>query len=351
MPLTTSLNVDPVMNFASLSKFFFGVGALTLSLLASTGWAQEGVRSSSAAQQQEPGIRAWLERLHEAARRRAYVGTFIVSNGTEMAASKIWHVCDGTQQMERIETLTGQRRTTLRRNDEVMTFIPESKVVLKERRESLRLFPDLLQAPGQQIETLYTARTGPVERVAGFDAAVVDFIPKDGLRYGYRIWSEKNTGLVVKLQTRDAEGKVLEQVAFTELQLDAPVKLDVLAKQMDNTAGYQVVRPELRKTTAEAEGWRLNKDVAGFQAMSCHLRSEPNGNKPSSVQWVFSDGLASVSLFLETFDPKRHTKERAASDGATHSLSRRLGDHWVTALGEVPPETLGLFVQALERTR
>jgi len=268
-----------------------------------------------------------------------------------MAASKIWHVCDGTQQMERIETLTGQRRTTLRRNDEVMTFIPESKVVLKERRESLRLFPDLLQAPGQQIEALYTARTGPVERVAGFDAAVVDFIPKDGLRYGYRIWSEKNTGLVVKLQTRDAEGKVLEQVAFTELQLDAPVKLDVLSRQMDNTAGYQVVRPELRKTTAEAEGWRMTREVTGFQAMSCHLRNDANGNKSSSVQWVFSDGLASVSLFLETFDPKRHTKERAVSDGATHSLSRRLGEHWVTALGEVPPETLGLFVQALERTR
>jgi sigma-E factor negative regulatory protein RseB len=339
------------MNFATLSKCVLGAGALTLSLVAVPAWAQEAARTSAAAPQPEPGIRVWLERLHEAARRRAYTGTFVVSNGTEMASSKIWHVCDGSQQFERIETLTGQRRTTLRRNDEVMTFIPESKVVLKERREALRLFPGLLQTPGQQIEALYAARTGPTERVAGFEATVIDFVPKDGLRYGYRIWSEKNTGLVVKLQTRDADGKVLEQVAFTELQLDAPVKMDVLARQMDNTNGYQVVRPELRKTTPEAEGWRLSREVAGFQSMSCHLRSDASGNKASSVQWVFSDGLASVSLFLETFDPKRHTKERAVSDGATHSLSRRLGEHWVTALGEVPPETLGLFVQALERTR
>jgi hypothetical protein len=191
MPLTTCRNVDDVMNFASLSKCVLGAGALTLSLVAVPAWAQEAARTSAAAPQQEPGIRAWLERLHEAARRRAYTGTFVVSNGTEMASSKIWHVCDGSQQFERIETLTGQRRTTLRRNDEVMTFIPESKVVLKERREALRLFPGLLQTPGQQIEALYAARTGPTERVAGFEATVIDFVPKDGLRYGYRIWSEK----------------------------------------------------------------------------------------------------------------------------------------------------------------
>lgn len=297
----------------------------------------------------EMSIRDWLERLHEASRRRAYIGTFVVSNGAEMAASKIWHVCDGVQQMERIETLTGAPRTTLRRNDEVFTFVPEQKVVLKERREALRLFPDLLRTPGQKIESFYSARVVGSERVAGFDATVVDFVPRDGLRHGYRIWSEKGTGLVVKMQTRSAEGRVLEQVAFTELQLDAPVRMDVLLRQMDNTAGYKVVQPEWRKTTPEAQGWRLKAEVPGFQSMSCHTRAEPQA--PSTVQWVFSDGLASVSLFLETFDSKRHTKEKTAADGATQSVSRRVGDHWVTALGEVPAETLGLFIQSLERVR
>ncbi len=179
----------------------------------------------------------------------------------------------------------------------------------------------------------------------------MDFLPKDGLRYGYRLWSEKQTGLVVKLQTRDAGGQVLEQVAFTELQFDAPVKMEALARQMDNTAGYQVLRPELRKTTPEAEGWRLKAEVPGFQSMSCQARRESNAKASAAVQWVFSDGLASVSLFLETFDPKRHTKEKVASAGATHSVSRRLGEHWVTAMGEVPPDTLMAFVQALERSR
>ncbi len=336
----------------NLGQWVVGTGAVMLACLAVPAAALEAPRSTSTPPvAQEKSIHAWLERLHEASRRRAYIGTFVVSSGPEIAASKIWHVCDGSQQVERIETLTGAPRTTIRRNDEVITFAPDAKVALRERREALRLFPDLLRAPGQQIENFYGVRPVGAERVAGFDAWVVDFLPKDGLRYGYRIWSEKATGLVVKLQTRDASSQVLEQVAFTELQLDAPVRMDVLVKQMDNTAGYQVVRPELRKTTPEAEGWRLRQEVSGFQSMSCHARTEPQAKAAPAVQWVFSDGLASVSLFLENFDARRHTKEKHVSAGATHSLSRRVGDHWVTAMGEVPPETLNLFVQALERTR
>lgn len=334
----------------------WGVALFAVSALLGSGVQAQALPSSSSGAHPQAamavtdmGIRDWLERLHEASRRRAYVGTFVVSSGADMAVSKIWHVCDGVQQLERIETLTGAPRTTLRRNDEVMTFVPEQKVVLKERREALRLFPDLLRAPGQQIEAFYAARVVGSERVAGHDAVVVDFVPQDGLRHGYRIWSEKATGLVIKMQTRSAEGRVLEQVAFTELQLDAPVRMDALVRQMENTAGYKVVQPEWRKTTPEAQGWRLKAEVPGFQPMNCYVRAEPAAS--STVQWVFSDGLASVSLFLETFDAKRHTKEKTAAEGAIHSVSRRVGDHWVTALGEVPAETLDMFVQALERTR
>lgn len=291
----------------------------------------------------------WLGRLHSASRERAYTGTFVVTNGTRMAASKIWHVCDGTEQLERIETLTGSARVTLRRNDEVMTFVSDQRLVLKERREALRPFPDLLRTPDQRIETFYTARPVGSERVAGFEAFVVDFIPRDQLRHAYRIWSEKKTGLMVKMQTRSQDGRVLEQVAFTELQFDARVSMDELLRQMSSTAGYTVVQSRMQHTSANTLGWTLNATVPGFQSMSAYTRTERSGNP--SFQWVFSDGLASVSLFLETFDPSRHTNEKIAADGATHSISRKMGNYWVTALGEVPVETLSLFLQALGRNR
>ncbi len=314
----------------------------------------------------ERNISEWLARMHEASRRRAYIGTFVVSSGTSMSSAKIWHVCDGDQQMERVETLTGAPRSTFRRNDQVITFHADSKTALLEKRESLGLFPNLLKSADSSLSQFYAARQTGSERVAGFDADVVQLAPKDAHRFGYRVWSEKKSGLVVKLQTVDAQGRVLEQAAFSDLQLDAPVSMAKLSQMMGNTEGYKVEKPELVKTTALAEGWVLKNPVPGFKPMSCFKRvvASPEGAVPeSTLQWIFSDGLASVSLFVEPFDRQRHVQEGLLSMGATQMLTRRFADRagdkagekasdwWLTLVGEVPPQTLNMFTQGLERKK
>lgn len=310
------------------------------------------------AKHSELGISDWLLRMHEASRKRAYVGTFVVSSGANMSSARIWHVCDGDLQMERVESLSGAPRSTFRRNEQVITFLPESKTALSERRESLGLFPDLLKAADSSIGQFYTAKQTGRERVAGFEADVVMLQPKDSLRFGYRVWSEKKSGLVVKLQTLDVDGRVVEQAAFSELQLDAPVSMAKLTQMMGNTEGYRIETPELVKTTATAEGWTMKSTVAGFKPMSCYNRpvSAPDGANPeSTMQWIFSDGLASVSLFVEAFDRRRHVHEGSMTMGATNTVTRRLsdktGDWWLTVVGEVPSSTLIAFSQGLERKK
>ena len=306
----------------------------------------------------ELGISEWLMRMHTASRQRSYVGTFVVSAGSQMSSARIWHACDGDLQLERVESLSGEQRSTFRRNDQVITFLPQSRTAVVEKRESLGLFPDLLRSTDSSIAQFYTARQAGVERVAGFDADVVALDPKDKLRFGYRIWSEKLSGLVIKLQTLDEDGRLLEQAAFSELQLDAPVSMAKLTRMMENTEGYRVDKTELQKTTAQAEGWILKNPVAGFRSMSCYKRPARGvdaGKQDGAMQWVFSDGLASVSLFVEVFDRRRHAFEGSMAMGATHTLTRRLndktGDWWLTVIGEVPRSTLGAFALGLERTR
>ncbi len=252
--------------------------------------------------------------------------------------------------MERVETLTGAPRSIFRHNDQVVTFMPEHKVVRTEKRESLGLFPELLKAADSRIAEFYKARHEGSERVAGVEADIIALIPKDAMRFGYRVWAEQKKGLVVKLQTLDTDGKVLEQAAFSELQFDAPIKIDKLTQMMAKTDGYRVETPGLVKTTAGAEGWVLKTPVSGFKPMSCYKRPNPAQGKSDPMQWIFSDGLASVSLFVEPFDSTRH-KESRLSMGATHSLSRRLDGYWLTAMGEVPLETLRLFADGLERKK
>ncbi len=334
-------------------------GAHTAGAQAQTsGGASYVVAAAPEAKMAEPGIAEWLMRMHEASRRRAYIGVFVVSSANSISSARIWHVCDGDQQMERVESLTGTPRSTFRHNDTVITFLPDSKTALSEKRESLGLFPDLLKSADSSIARFYGAKRLGVERVAGLEADVVVLKPKDASRYGYRIWTEKSSGLVVKLQTMDVDGAVLEQAAFSELQLDAPVNMGKLTRMMGQTKGYKVERQELVKTTPQAEGWELKDPVAGFEPMSCHMRplaGAEGAQARGTMQWVFSDGLASVSLFVEPLDPARHVQEGATRMGATRMLVRRVadksGDWLLTVVGEVPQTTLAAFAQGLARSR
>lgn len=297
-------------------------------------------------------ITDWLTRMHEASRKRSYVGTFVVSSGATMSSARIWHVCQGDQQVERVEPLTGLPRTVYRHNDQVHTFMPDSKVMLRERRESLGMFPDLLKSANSGIADFYSAKAMGSERVAGVQADVVELLPKDKLRFAYRIWAEDKSGLVLKLETLAEDGQVLEQAAFSELQLDVPLKMDKLLKMMQTTDGYRVEKLQLQKTTASAEGWVLKTPVAGFKSVSCFRRptsGRVEGGHAEPMQWTFSDGLASVSLFVEPYDSRRHQLASSLSIGATQTITRRLDRYWVTVMGEVPRGTLQLFASGLER--
>jgi sigma-E factor negative regulatory protein RseB len=334
------------------SKRSFARGLVAVGLGIHFGWAT-AQPASAPARTPDRSVSEWLVRMHDASRTRSYVGTFVVSSaGGGMSSARIWHGREGDVQVERVESLTGAPRSVFRRDEQVVTFYPETHVVRTEKRESLGVFTNLLKTSSSSIPEFYIARRVGSDRVAGFEADVVQLAPRDNLRFGYRIWSEKKSGLVVKLQTVDADGAVLEQSAFSELALDAPVRADKITQMMAATNGWRVENADIVKTTADSEGWQLKSPPAGFKPISCYRR--PVGGAPApegAMQWIFSDGLAAVSLFLEPYDPRRHAQEGLFASGATQTLTHRMQDWWVTAVGEVPAATLQAFVQGLERRK
>jgi sigma-E factor negative regulatory protein RseB len=112
------------------------------------------------------------------------------------------------------------------------------------------------------------------------------------------------------------------------------------------------VRPQQRRTTLEQEGWALARPVPGFVLAGCVLRGlEAGPTRPAMLQAVFSDGLTHVSVFMEPFDAERHRSEMHAKLGATNTVMRRAGEHWLTVVGDVPAAALQRFAEALERRR
>ncbi len=331
----------------------FCAGPLALGSAAAAGSGAVVPLAGTTVAPQTRSVDAWLARMRDASVGRAYQGTFVVSSASgALSRARIAHACDGQQQWVRVETLTGAPRTTYRHDDEVVTFWPVAGVVRSEKRGALAAFPVFMQAPGGTVTDFYRAQADGSARVAGLDADVIEFVPRDGFRYGYRAWSEKSTGLLLKLQTLDTAGRVLEQSAFSELKLDAPVSIDALKASMGRTGGYRVEPAAATPTSAEAEGWVLKTGVPGFQPLHCYRRA---GASAPTMHWVFSDGLASVSLFIEVYDPRQHVAEAVMLAGATRTLTRRLGNPrigrwWLTVVGEAPTRTLEAFADGLVRS-
>lgn len=301
-------------------------------------------------------VTQWMAHMRGAACRRSYVGTFVVISATgAMSSSRIAHACDGGLQVERVETLSGVPRTVFRRNGEVRTFFASSRTVRTDRSDTPALFPQPSVVAGTKLSQFYAVQRLGLERVAGRSADVLWLKPQDDLRLGYRIWADQETGLVMKLQTLSSNAKVMEQAAFSEIDWNASVKAEDLSRAMDAVDGFQRVSPEVRKTSAQEEGWVLRQPVEGFVPVQCYRRTlSVEAGARSVLQCLYSDGLASVSLFMESMDATRRggVEVQEVSMGATQMLARRAGeDTWLTIVGEVPRKTLHLFSKHWERSR
>src|ERR1700731_4164203 len=146
---------------------------------------------------------AWLARIHHAAGRENYQGTFVFQRGATVQSSKIEHVADHSGEYERLESLDGRPRTMLRHNEDVYTFIPERKVCVIDQRQSKDSFPGLVGKDTDAVLDVYTPKLLGIDRVAGRDSEVIELDPIDHYRFGYKLWADQATGLLLRAQTLD----------------------------------------------------------------------------------------------------------------------------------------------------
>jgi sigma-E factor negative regulatory protein RseB len=298
--------------------------------------------------------RSWIARIHAAASSGNYEGTMVFSAGGALSSSRVWHYCVGDQVYEKQEALDGRQQRIVRHNDSVHTLWPQSRVAVVEKREALGVWSTTPQTVDPRALEQYELRPDGSARVAGREATVFLLEPRDALRYAQRLWADQATGLMLRADVigPGAERPVIESTAFSEIAIGVKPQPETVLKAIRRIDDYRIVRPRQKRTTLEAEGWALARPVSGFRLAGCLRRGmETAGENEPVLQAVFSDGLTHVSVFLEAYDPQRHRNEIQVRQGATATLTRRQGGHWVTVVGDVPPSTLPLFVDAIERRR
>jgi sigma-E factor negative regulatory protein RseB len=305
------------------------------------GSAQDARRDSPRTEAQ------WIQAARTAALRVNYTGTIIYQAGGEMTSSRITHMFDGSKSHERIQTLDGKPREYLRKrsgsDDEVQCLIPEAKKIIVEKRSVEDSFPSLSSASPDEILQRYEARLGPVERVAGFEAQALTLEPRDNLRYAYRLWLDRTTGLLLRAQTLDERKEVIEQISFSDVRIGERIDRSAL-KSPWSTDGWSVVRSEYRQADLGKLGW-IVPTPEGFRRTKEVMRRM---HAADAMQVVFADGLATISVFIEPGSALADPPDAVRVHGPTSAYSRRVSEALVTVVGEVPPGTVRAVAQSVE---
>jgi len=289
---------------------------------------------------------AFLQQVQKAARSQDYSGVYVYQQGHALQASRLVHLVDGTGERERLEVLDGAPRECLRQNGIEQCLRPDRKLVIIQPARSDH-FPGLLLGKPQAVTAHYDWRPSPkAYRIAGRECQASELKARDHLRYSYRLCTDAKTHLLLKFQTLDAAGRLVDQVAFSSIRMGADVQPAALATHWD-TRNWRLVTESSEPTDLQAQGWRFTLPP-GFQPVAELSRQIGPGHAVD--QLVVSDGLAAISIFIETFDPKRDQNIRQGDlrQGAVNIYRMRLASYWLTAVGEAPAGTIRDLARAVQ---
>lgn len=295
------------------------------------GWLLAGVAGllvlSGAAR--ADAVHDWLNRAAAAAKQLNYSGIYVYHQSEHVEVLRVLHRIDAAGEQEKVEVLDGAPRQFLRINNDVYCHLQDGKNVRLERNTARRFFPALLPAEPASLLDYYEAKLGATERVAGRPCQVVTLEPRDGYRYAFTLWLDKQTGLPLKSHIVNGHGNVVSMFVFSEIQIGkAPdsqlFRNDLTGKRIQNAS---------LDIPAEVD-WSVTPPP-GFVQVQKAVRPLP-GKKMPVTHLVFSDGLSVLSLFVEPADPKVQRLRGLSAEGAIGAYGREIDGYTVTTMGEVP---------------
>ncbi|OHC90823.1 MAG: hypothetical protein A3J87_04985, partial [Sideroxydans sp. RIFOXYB12_FULL_59_6] len=230
----------------------------------------------------------------------------------------------------------------IRNNDQVWLQLGDKKVHFEQQRPR-RAFPALLPEQIQSLKENYSIVQQEEDRVADYHAHTLLLKPKDTLRYTRKMWAHSESGLLLKAAVLDEHGKVIEQYAFTQLQIGGEIECKWAVPSAEDAARLaqrKHLSPLPNNNLANVNsGWQVDGLPPGFKKileMSRNMRDK----KFPVVHIVYSDGLAALSVFVERATDAAGFRIGLKSQGAVHIYSRLSGDHLVTVVGELPPRAV-----------
>ncbi len=289
----------------------------------------------------------WLERMNAAVEELNYRGVFVHMQGESAETLLIVHVNEDGRISERIMSLDGAGREIIRDGEAVHCILPDEETVLLEDGSDASPLVAALPSYTQELAAHYEFRLDRgMARVADRRTQVVSIMPKDDLRYGYRLWLDTETAMPLKSQLVDEKGRTVEQVLFTRIDIADEIARSELEPTI-NTEGFAMYRPPAVVSPADSRVRLSSRELPPGFHLSASKHGPMAGSRYPVDHLVYSDGLATVSVFVEDPQSDPEIVTGFTRLGTANAFSLTVNGRQVTAVGEVPRRTVESIARSL----
>ena len=290
---------------------------------------------------------ALLHRAAIAARALNYTGTLVYQHAGRVETARLVHLNDGGSEFEKLVNLEGPAREVIRTKGEVRCYYPDAKVVRIEPRTFRNAFPSLSPQQQKALTEYYELRKAEADRVAGLDVEAWIFEPKDGLRYGHKLWFDRATGLLLKARIQNERGEPVEQFTFTDIAIGGKVDREMVKPTWPpEPPAWQVHEAGPGEADTADTGWTVRGAPPGFSRVAEGYRTL-RGKRSPVAHIVYSDGLVAVSVFVEPAGGVHPVG--LLQQGGVNVFVRDADGYVVTALGEAPAMTIRQIANSVAR--
>jgi sigma-E factor negative regulatory protein RseB len=313
--------------------FYWVALALAAGALPTASWTQPVAEDA----------RHWLERMLQSTRTLSYEGTFIYVQGPHIEAMRIVNSGGGTESPQRrLFSLSGPPREIVVANNSVICLLPKQHTTFVGSEYSSSPFPLSIPRELGRLESHYALEMMGEDRVAGIDAQVIAIKPRDAWRFGYRLWLDRQNGMVLRSALLDEKGYPVEQLMFTDLQVkprieDAAFASSAGAATETGLNPKGVDAPVSERVTQSI--WRIDQLPEGFSKVSHNRFTKAPGRHPTE-HLVFTDGLATISVFVEKLDGTSPPLQGSSHRGSMNTFGTVVNGHQILVIGEAPAATV-----------
>lgn len=290
----------------------------------------------------------WLKRMAMVIKTRNYIGTFIYIHNNHIESMRIIHRSDQSGERERLFSLNGAAREIIRDNNRLICILPDSRSVVVEKSRPRKYIPDaLFKLNGSILRNYYLSVLGN-DRVAGRESKIIVITPRDKYRYGYRLWLDKNTAMLLKSDVINEKGVAVEQFMFTSLEFRETIDEKTLAPKISGK-GFKWFGKKLNaQIDSKKHQWAATRLPDGFKESMYMEHGLPTSRMPVD-HLIFTDGLSSVSVYIEKPQKGRMPLKGASNMGAVNAFGKVISGYQVTVVGEVPKATVMLIGNSVKR--